>query len=84
MIINSLLGNAPCSVLTNNNKSKCDGEEACNCQGDYCLGGGSCSHGNLFIRGEAVGATNWDIKDGGVICRQMGFDTAATHITDRR
>ena len=48
------------------------------------MGGGSCSYGDVFIRGKPVGATNWDITDGDVICRQMGFDMATKITNDRR
>ena len=48
------------------------------------MGGGSCSSGDVFIRGEPVGDTSWDITDADVICRQMGFDMAIKSTNDRR
>ena len=55
------------------NKAKCDGETNCFCKGEHCLAGGGCHYGDVFINGKPIANSNWDIDDGHVICRQMGF-----------
>ena len=84
LFIVQTLENEVCSSLINDDASKCDGEEVCNCKGDYCIGGGSCDNGDVFIRGQPVGDTNWDLTDAKVMCKYMGFNAALRHTTGRR
>ena len=73
-----------CEVLTSDRASKCDGESICNCKGDYCLAGGNCNSGDIYIRGKPVADTNWDFTDADVICRQIGFSGAKKHTLNRK
>ena len=62
-----------CGSLTKANPTKCDGETQCFCKGDYCLAGGGCFYGDVFVRGKPIGNTDWDTLDEAVLCQQIGF-----------
>ena len=62
-----------CGDLIKSNAIKCDNKSDCFCKGEYCLAGGKCFYGDVFIRGKAIANTDWDMLDRHVICRQMGF-----------
>ena len=62
-----------CGDLVKSNAINCDNKSDCFCKGEYCLAGGKCFYGDVFIRGKAIANSDWDMLDRHVICRQMGF-----------
>ena len=80
----SKLDTEDCEVLVSENGTKCDGESVCNCKENFCLAGGDCNSGDVFIKGEPLSDLDWNFTDADVLCRQIGFSGAKKHTTKRR